>query len=80
MTVIRRHRKRKKTLPKMKGKQKIKHRNETLKFMSIIGMMRNRNKTRRKLKLRMRKRQNQKIIKKTIQTEERKKFKRMKRS
>ena len=46
-----RHKKRKKTLSNMTGKQKIKHRNVTLKFMSITGMMRSMNKTQRILKL-----------------------------
>ena len=46
-----RHKKRKKTLPKMTVKQKLKHRNVTLKFTSIAGLMRNMNKTRRTLKL-----------------------------
>ena len=54
----------KKTLPKMTGKQKMKHRNVTSKFMSIPGMMRNMNKTRRTLKLKKRKMQNQKITQK----------------
>ena len=57
----------------MTGKPKMKHRNVTLKFMSITGMMRNMNKTRRTMKLKKRKKQNQKIIMK-------KKLKRSKRS
>ena len=39
--------KRKKTLPKITGKQKMKRRNVTLKFMRIMGMMRSINKTMR---------------------------------
>ena len=39
----------------------MKHRNMTLRFISITGMMRNMNKTRRILKLNKRKTQNQKI-------------------
>ena len=58
--------KRKKTLPNMTGKQKIKDRNVTLRFTSITGMMRT-------LGLRKRKMQSQKITK-------RKKLNRMKRS
>ena len=65
--------KRKKTLPKITGKQKMKHINVTLKFMRIIGMMRNMNKTMKTLKLKKRKMENHKITK-------RKKLKRMKRS
>ena len=53
--------KRKKTLPKITKKQKKKHKNVTLKFMSITRMIRNMNKTRRMLKLKNRKMQNQKI-------------------
>ena len=65
--------KRKKTLPKMTVKQEMKHRNVTLRFTSITGMMRNmNNKLRRTLKLKT-KLQNLKIKK-------RKKLKRMKRS
>ena len=66
--------KRKKTLPKMTGKQKMKHRNMTLRFTSITGMMRNINKLRRTPELKKRKlrNQNQKITK-------RKELKRMKR-
>ena len=55
--------KRKKTLPKMTGKQKMKHRDVTLKFLSITGIMRNIKKTRRTMKLKKRKMQNQKITK-----------------
>ena len=65
--------KRKKTLPKMTGKQKMKHRDVTLKFLSITGIMRNIKKTRRAMKLKKRKMQNQKITK-------RKKLKKAKRS
>ena len=65
--------KRKKTLPKMTGKQKMKHRDVTLKFLSITGIMRNIKKTRRTMKLKKRKMQNQKITK-------RKKLKKTKRS
>ena len=57
----------------MTGKPKMKHRNVTLKLMSITGMMRKMNKTRRTMKLKKRKKQNQKIIM-------RKKLKRSKRS
>ena len=66
--------KRKKMLPKMTGKQKMKHRNMTLRFTSITGMMRNINKLRRTPELKKRKlrNQNQKITK-------RKELKRMKR-
>ena len=64
--------KRKKTLPKMTRKQKMRHRNVTLRFTSIAGMMRNMNKLRRTPELKKRKLQNQKITK-------RKKLKRMKR-
>ena len=53
--------KRKKTLPKMTGKQKMKHRNMTLRFTSITGMMRNMSKIRRTPELKKRKMQNQKI-------------------
>ena len=66
--------KRKKTLPKLTGKHKMKHRSVALKFMSITGMMmRNMSKTRRALKSKKRKMQNQEITK-------RKKLKIMKRS
>ena len=65
--------KRKKTLPKVTGKQKMKHRNVTLKYMSITGMKRNMNKASRTMKLKKRKMQNQKLTK-------RKKLKRTKRS
>ena len=51
--------KRKKTLPRMTGKQKMKHRNVTLK-LSIKGMMRNMTKARRILKPKKRKMWNQK--------------------
>ena len=62
-------------------KQKMKHRNVTLTFMSITkGIMRSMNKTRMILKLKKRKMQNHKITKKTIQTKEGKKLKTMKRS
>ena len=62
-------------------KQKMKHRNVTLTFMSITkGIMRSMNKTRMTLKLKKRKMQNHKITKKTIQTKEGKKLKTMKRS
>ena len=64
--------KKKKTLSKMTGKQKTKHRNVTLKFITITEMMRNMNKIRRTLKLKKRKMENQKITK-------RKKLKRIKR-
>ena len=64
--------KRKKTLSKMTGKQKMKHRNVTLKFITIVEMMRNMNKIRRTLKLKKRKMEKQKITK-------RKKLKRTKR-
>ena len=64
--------KRKKALPKMTGKQKMKHGNVTLKFISITGMMRNMNKTTRTLISKKRKMQNQKLPK-------RKKLKRTKR-
>ena len=37
----------KETLPKMTGKQEMKRKNVTLKFMSITGMMRNMNNTSR---------------------------------
>ena len=54
----------KKILPRMTGKQKMKHRNVTLKFMSLTGMMMmNMRKTRRALKSKKRKIQNQKITK-----------------
>ena len=61
-------------LPKMTRKQKMKHRNKTLRFTSITGMMRNINKLRRTPELKKRKlqNQNQKITK-------RKELKRMKR-
>ena len=72
MTTMKRP-KRKKTLPKMTGKQKMKHRDVTLKFLSITGIMRNIKKTRRTMKLKKRKMQNQKITK-------RKKLKKTKRS
>ena len=66
--------KRKKTLSKLTGKHKMKHRSVALKFMSITGMMmRNMSKTRRALKSKKRKMQNQEITK-------RKKLKIMKRS
>lgn len=65
-------------LPKMAGKQRMKHRNVTLKFTTITGMMRIITKTRRALNLKKRKIQNQKSIRNTIQTKERKKLKRMK--
>ena len=65
--------KRKKMLLKMTGKQKMKHRNATLRFTSITGMMRNMSKLRRTPELKKRKLQNQKITM-------RKKLKRMKRS
>ena len=55
--------KRKKTLLKMTGKQKIKHRSMTLSFMSITGMMRNIKKLRRTLELKNKELENQKIIK-----------------
>ena len=64
--------KRKKMLLQMTGKQKMEHRNVTLKFLSITGIMKNMNKTRRAMKLKKRKMQNQKITKW-------KKLKRMKR-
>ena len=57
----------------MTGKQKMKHRNATLRFTSITGMMRNIGKLRRAPELKKRKLQNQKITM-------RKKLKRMKRS
>ena len=63
--------KRKKT-SKMTGKQKMKLRNVTLKFITITEMMRNMNKIRRTLKLKKRRMENQKITK-------RKKLKRIKR-
>ena len=65
--------KRTKTLPKMTVKQEMKHRNVTLRFTSITGMMRNISKLRRTPELKKRKLQNQKI---TMS----KKLKRMKRS
>ena len=43
--------KRKKTLPKMTGKERMKHRNVTLRLTSITGMMKNMNKLRRTLEL-----------------------------
>ena len=52
---------RKKTLPKMTGKQTMKHRNVTIKFTSITGMMRNMSKLRRSPELKKRKLLNQKI-------------------
>ena len=75
-----RHKNRKTTFAKKTGKQKIKHRNVTLKFMNITEMMKNMSKSGRELKLKKRITQNQKIIKKTIQTNERKQLKRKKRS
>ena len=63
--------KRKRT-SKMTGKQKMKQRNVTLKFITITEMKRNMNKIRRTLKLKKRKMENQKITK-------RKKLKRIKR-
>ena len=45
----------KETLPKITGKQKMKHRNVTLRFMSITEMMRNMNKLRRTLELKKKK-------------------------
>ena len=80
MITIGRPKKRTKTLLKMTEKQKMKHRNVTLKFMTITGMMGNMTKIRKTLELKKRKMQNQKIIKKTIQTKEGKILKRMKRS
>ena len=65
--------KRKKTLLKITGNQKMKHRNVTLRFTSITGMMRIMSKLRRTPELKKRKLQNQKITM-------RKKLKRMKRS
>ena len=65
--------KRKKQLPKMTGKQKMKHRNVTLRFTSITGMISNMSKLRRTAELKKRKWQNQKITM-------RKKLKRMKKS
>lgn len=41
MKAMRRHKKKKKTLPNMTEKQKMKHWNITLKFMPIAEMMRN---------------------------------------
>ena len=58
MTIVRL--KRKKTFPKMTGKQKMRHKNVTLRFMSIRGMMRNMHKLRGTLELKKRKLQNQK--------------------
>ena len=58
---------RKKTISKMTGKQKRKHRNVTLKFMSITGMMMNMNKTKRALKLKKKKMQTQKKTKEKIE-------------
>ena len=55
--------KRKKTLPKMTGKQKIKHRSMTLRFASITGMVRNIKKLRRTLELKKKELGNQKITK-----------------
>ena len=52
--------KRKESLPKITGKQKMKHRNVTLRFMSITEMMRNMNKS-RTLELKEKKIENQKI-------------------
>ena len=53
--------KRKKTLFAMTGKQKMKHRNVTLRFTSITGMMWNMSKLRRTPEPKKRKLQNQKI-------------------
>ena len=75
-----RHKKRKKTLPKMVAKQKTKHKNVTSTFMSITEMIKNMNKRRRTLKLKKNKTQNHKIITKTIQSKEKTKFQIMKRS
>ena len=47
----------------MTGKQKMKHRNVILRFMSITGAMRNMIKLRRTLEMKKRKLQNQKITK-----------------
>ena len=47
----------------MTGKQKIKHRSMTLRFMSITGMMRNIKKLRRTLELKNKELENQKITK-----------------
>ena len=57
----------------MTGKERMKHRNVTLRFTSITGMMKNMSKLRRAPGLKKRKLQNQKITM-------RKKLKRMKRS
>ena len=64
----------------MTRKQKTNHRNVTLKLMRMTEIMRDMNKTKRTLKLKRRKMQNQQVIKKTIQTKEREKLKRMERS
>ena len=61
----------------MTRKQKTNHRNVTLKLMRMTEIMRDMNKTKRTLKLKRRKMQNQQVIKKTIQTKEREKLKRM---
>ena len=45
----------KETLPKITGKQKMKHRNVTLRFMSITEMKRNMNKLRRTVELKKKK-------------------------
>ena len=58
MTTMGRLNRRLKALPKMTGKQKMKHRNVTLIFMSITGSMRNMNKLRRTLEREKRKLQN----------------------
>ena len=58
MTAMRRLKRRLKTLPKMTGKQRMKHRNATLIFISITVLMRNMNKLRRTLGLEKRKLQN----------------------
>ena len=73
-----RPKKRTKKLPKMVGKQRMKHKNVTFKFTTITGTMRNITKTMRTLNLKKKKMENQKIIRNTIQTKERKKMKRMK--
>ena len=57
----------------MTGKQKMKHRNATLRFTNITGIMKNMNKLSRTMELNMRKLQNQ-------ETTKRKKLKRMKKS
>ena len=61
MMTMGRHKKRKKTSHKMTGQQKMTHRNVTLKFMNITGMMKNMNKTRRALKLKEEDKENEKI-------------------